>query len=579
MSQSPSSNRVTFIILRYMRRPIMVLIAVYAISMVGWILIPGIDGEGNAQHLSFFHAFYFLTYTVTTTGFGELPYTFTDAQRMWGIVSLYAGVIAWFYALGSILSLVQNADFRQSLAERRFAKGVAQISEPFCIICGFGNTGALLTRGLSDVGMTVIVIDKNNERIKTLILRDYRAQVFGLCADSRIPEHLIEAGLLKPNCKAVVALTKDEEINLKITVTARLMNANVWVATQSTSEIHEETLAALGSNVHIIDPFQTFAKYLGAVVRNPAIHTLNQWLAGTPGTSLDEQLPVPKGTWILCGFGRMGRWIRDSLEAEGISTVVIEPNPSQHDDQIPNLFVGRASQENLLRAGIEQAAGIVAGTDHDSENLSILLNAKALNPEIFLLVRQNRYRNQLVFQAARADFIMVPALVSARRILFLLLAPLLKPFFETFRRQDGGSDKLVLSNVMEQLAATIGSSQPVLLTVDAGGASALLSVVESGQEVTLGDVLTDPTDRNRQIACVALVIGSGNEQKVMPAPATTIQPCDQILFCGTPAALRVLDSTLNNEYTLRYLITGIDEPRGHVMQWFARRHASRTKPT
>ena len=361
MTQAPRSSRVTFIILRYMRRPIMVLIAIYATSMIGWILIPGVDPEGNPRNLSFFHAFYFLTYTVTTTGFGELPYTFTEAQRMWGIVSLYAGVIAWFYALGSIVGLVQNPDFQQSIAERRFAKGVARVTEPFCIICGFGNTGALLARGLSDAGMTVIVVDKNSDRIKTLTLRDYRSPVSGLCADARIPEHLIETGLLKSNCKAVVALTQDEEINLKIAVTARLLNPDVWMVTQSTSEVHEDTLATLGANVHIIDPFQTYAKYLGAVIHNPAIDTLNQWLAGTPDATLDIQLSMPKGTWILCGFGRMGRWIRGSLESQGISTVVIEPNPSQQDKEISSLIVGRANQENLLKAGVEEAAGILAG--------------------------------------------------------------------------------------------------------------------------------------------------------------------------------------------------------------------------
>ena len=116
MAQAPRSSRMTYIVLRYMRRPVLVLVTVYAASMVGWILIPGVDAEGEPRHLSFFHAFYFLTYTVTTTGFGELPHTFTEAQRMWGIVSLYAGVIAWFYALGSIVGLVQNPEFRQSVA-------------------------------------------------------------------------------------------------------------------------------------------------------------------------------------------------------------------------------------------------------------------------------------------------------------------------------------------------------------------------------------------------------------------------------------------------------------------------------
>ncbi len=41
--------------------------------------------------------------------------------------------------------------------------------------------------------------------------------------------------------------------------------------------------------------------------------------------------------------------------------------------------------------------------------------------------------------------------------------------------------------------------------------------------------------------------------------------------CGTGRAQWMLDATLNNEYTLRYLITGIDEPRGTVMRWLSHR--------
>ena len=583
MAKAPRSSRMTYIILRYMRRPILLLITVYAVSMVGWILIPGIDDQGEPRYLSLFHAFYFLTYTVTTTGFGELPYPFTDAQRMWGIVSLYAGVIAWFYALGSIVGLVQNTEFKQSVAERQFTKQVARISEPFYIICGFGNTGALLTRGLSDAGMTVIVIDKRPERINTVILRDYRAPVAGLAADARIPEHLIEAGLLKPNCKAVVALTQDEEINLKIAVTARLLNPGAWIVTQSTSEVHEETLATLGENVHIIDPFQTYAKYLGAVVHDPDIHALNQWLAGSEGATLDTWLHPPRGSWILCGYGRMGHWVRESLTAQGIETRVIEPSPGEHGKTLPGLIVGRANQETLLKAGINQAAGVVAGTNNDSDNLSIVLNARALNPRVFLLVRQNRYRNQMVFQAARADFVMVPSLVSARRILFLLLAPLLKPFFEALRTGEPGREEstkkgLILSDVIDRLSQTVGGTRPRLWTVElsAETAGAVLRAIEGGGRVTLGDVLRDPSNRERRLACTALVVRKVDaEPLVMPAMSTILESGDEILFCGNTSAPRLLEATLNNEYTLHYLISGSDAPRGYVMQWLTRRLAAR----
>lgn len=66
-------GNVLFIFLRRMRAPLITLIAAYAIALLGLVLMPGVDPEGRPWRLSFFHAFYLLTYTATTTGFGELP--------------------------------------------------------------------------------------------------------------------------------------------------------------------------------------------------------------------------------------------------------------------------------------------------------------------------------------------------------------------------------------------------------------------------------------------------------------------------------------------------------------------------
>lgn len=55
-------------------------------------------------------------------------------------------------------------------------------------------------------------------------------------------------------------------------------------------------------------------------------------------------------------------------------------------------------------------------------------------------------------------------------------------------------------------------------------------------------------------------------------PDNDLELClgDRILFCGRPRARRILDSSLHNSYTLRYLLTGEDEARGYVLGWFAR---------
>ena len=93
---------------------------------------------------SFFHAFYFVSFMATTIGFGEIPYEFTDAQRLWVSLSLYATVVSWIYAIGTILSLVQDKTFQAAIAENRFARHIRHMREPFHLICGYGETGSAL---------------------------------------------------------------------------------------------------------------------------------------------------------------------------------------------------------------------------------------------------------------------------------------------------------------------------------------------------------------------------------------------------------------------------------------------------
>ena len=75
-------NEVLFVILRRLRRPLIALIVAYAVSVWGLVLIPGVDAEGNSVRLGFFHALYFISYTATTIGFGELPHALTVPQRV-----------------------------------------------------------------------------------------------------------------------------------------------------------------------------------------------------------------------------------------------------------------------------------------------------------------------------------------------------------------------------------------------------------------------------------------------------------------------------------------------------------------
>lgn len=268
----------------------------------------------------------------------------------------------------------------------------------------------------------------------------------------------------------------------------------------------------------------------------------------------------------------MGRCIVRAFNSLGIDTVVIDPGLSESLTSPATIIRGRATMSALKRAGIEQAAGILAGTDSDAENLGIILNARAVNPGIFVVVRQNRYRNQILFNAADADLIMQPNLVSARRIHWLLTAPLLPAFLRHVREHQFRGDRQELQEIIGLLHDRLGDATPKLRTVvvNERQATAATRFIASGRSLTLSGIMRDPTCRLDALPCAALVLRSGREVIAMPPADRPLCVGDEILICGSTRGFSLLDATLNNEYTLYYVITGVDPPRGHIMRWLMR---------
>ena len=79
----PSTDAI-FLVLRRMRAPLVLLVAIFAVATFGLAAMPGRDADGNPVRMSVFDAFYVVSYTATTIGYGEIPYPFTPEQRMCG---------------------------------------------------------------------------------------------------------------------------------------------------------------------------------------------------------------------------------------------------------------------------------------------------------------------------------------------------------------------------------------------------------------------------------------------------------------------------------------------------------------
>jgi Trk K+ transport system NAD-binding subunit len=370
----------------------------------------------------------------------------------------------------------------------------------------------------------------------------------------------------RPNCQAVVVLISNEDIVLKIAVMAKFLNPGIRVICRSTSLRYEEHLREL-DGVTVIDPFEIFAQLLSLAITNPSLHNLNSWLVRGRGVRLGAPVDIPTGDWILCGYGRMGQWLNKYMTEDGIRTTVIDPNVDE-ECGLDRVIREQADRRTLKEAGIERAAGIVACTDNDPDNLSILLNKQVLNPDAFAIARQNDHENQLAFDAASADLTLQSSLTTARRILKLLISPLIQTLFDYLR--DQGPERT--DSLIRRLQSAIGEEPPLLwrMNICREEASAAVELRAGGRNLTLGDLIKDSRAMDSSLSCVPLMLERRGECHMLPADSERIEHADEIVLCGTERSRRLLAANANNPYTLHYLVTGKELPRGYFFDWLFR---------
>ncbi len=563
-----------FLILRRMRAPLITLIIIFTLSVFGLTLIPGQDANGQVYRMGFFDAFYFMSYTATTIGFGEIPYAFTYGQRMWVVATIYLTVIGWAYALGSLLALIQDKAFRQALRLQRFSRAVSHLSEPFLLIAGYGRTGELLARSFDGLARQVVILDASEARIEALDMDTYQVDIPALAGDARNPALLAAAGLDHPLCEGVLAMTDDDEVNLAVTMAAALLRPELPVVARTVSTVIADRMMAFGTPT-VVNPFDRFGNHLRIALRAPASYQLLEWLEAGPGEPLPERgRPPVDGEWVVCGYGRFGREVIYDLRAEGLKVTVIDPNASQAGDGTPDddgvtVVVGDASEPGVLtRAAIEDAVAFVAGTDNDTTNLSLLAAARRLNPELFLAARQNARVNAPLFRAMNVNALLIPAEVVAHEVYAQLSTPLLWRFIQEMpaKGDDWAAD--VVSRLQRNCGGQLQSLWRLGLTH--AEAPALAQWLGSG-EVKVGDLMRDPDDRDQQLPAVCLLVVRDDETLLMPDEDFVVRHGDELLFAGHAAARRSLSTTTLLDATAEYVLYDRHIPSSWIWRRFARK--------
>ena len=136
---------------------------------------------------------------------------------------------------------------------------------------------------------------------------------------------------------------------------------------------------------------------------------------------------------IICGFGRNGMQAAERLKAYKRPFVVIEREKEiieKHDEEI--LFVeGDANDDDvLLQAGLERAQFLIAALPDDAANLFVVLSARQMNKDLFIISRASLANSQKKLKLAGANKVIMPDKIGGDHMASLVVMPDLTTFMD-----------------------------------------------------------------------------------------------------------------------------------------------------
>lgn len=221
---------------------------------------------------------------------------------------------------------------------------------------------------------------------------------------------------------------------------------------------------------------------------------------------------------IICGYGRVGETASDILIQENQHRIVIIDNDLKRVRQLQDegklVLEGDATDDDILRkAGIERAWGLIVALGTDSNNLFIVVSARALNPQLTIVARSSRVENEQKMIRAGANRVVSPYGIGGQRMAHSLMRPHLTEFLEGLTNGEG------VEMWLEEMTVGWGSG----------------FISESIAELDLR--------RRTGVTLLAILRPHG---VLTPTPDTRIQVDDQLILIGTRQQLDQVERLFDN---------------------------------
>ena len=215
--------------------------------------------------LSFLDSLYFVTTTITTTGYGDIsPSQGPDHLKWFAILLMLVGSAITGVLYSVVTGFIVTERFRELLGAHRvpYAEHI--------IVAGLSGLGREICAELVQVGRRVAIVDRDQgARFSTS--SGLRPEL--VIGDARTSETLMRAGAEK--AAAVLAVTDDDATNLAIGLAAKRVNPGIRTILRIFDpDFAEKVRSTLDIDLAVSAPAIAASSFVGAALHAGAVHAI-----------------------------------------------------------------------------------------------------------------------------------------------------------------------------------------------------------------------------------------------------------------------------------------------------------------
>ncbi len=369
------------------------------------------------------------------------------------------------------------------------------------ILFGIGRYGTAIAQHLMARGYTVLGVDFDPQAVREWNQRGWPAR-FGDAEDPEFPSTLPLAGT-----RWVASSVPAGDTNTALVSALEEHQYTGSIAVTSHSQSETRRMFELGADL-VFMPFSDAS--------TQAVDMLAAADEQQRRRRMEKNIAQVSDHYIVCGYGRMGQQIVKDFQRYNVPHVVVEDNPIQLPKLVEGsvLYVeGKASEDRVLTAaGIQRARGLIAVAASDEENVFIVLTARGLNPNLYIVARSILEENEDKLRRAGADKVMSPYILGGHRMAAAVLKPRAMDFLD-----------LVLHT--DHLDLEVGD-----VTVTAGS-------------ICAGNTVSSSGIRERTGVLILAIKRMDGEIEPNPGPDTVLREGDGLIVMGTSAQMDAAERT------------------------------------